>query len=480
MREPERPYSIRVSENASFTLNLRTPECAVRSAGIDDYGRPLQVCGESVTDEREVTIGLDFGTSCIKAVIGDSALGKAFAVPLVRSSGLQQYLLPTRIFQTERRYSVQGGVRTYRDLKLSLLSNPNDRDVQRRFVALLAIVIRLARGWLLAEHEAVYRNTRIVWRLSLGLPTRQGLESPMTHLLQKMGLAAWSVAGREGPVAEALIDRALHDDVVANGADVEVRVVPEIAAQIYGFVVSNSFDKKARNIYLMADVGSGTVDASLFHVKAVAGARWNFSFFTSVVEPHGVINLHRQRVGWWQAALETVEDSEGLTTPLRHSLDMTDHDLIVPDRYEDYYRDVEVRFDANYRGPDNEFYSQVVRQVCGAAFHSALNRQVPESQMSGVPFFLCGGGSRMAYYERLAERLAKNPNFPNLSAKRTQLHPPGDLVAAGLLQADYDRLSVAYGLSRMESGSIVEAEPLGSLPGSSSSWANNYVDKDQC
>ena len=78
-----------------------------------------------------------------------------------------------------------------------------------------------------------------------------------------------------------------------KGSSLDVAVVPEIAAQIYGFVVSNSFDKKAANNYLMVDVGAGTVDSSLFHVKPGRGGKWDFEFYTAAVEPLGVTNLHR-------------------------------------------------------------------------------------------------------------------------------------------------------------------------------------------
>ncbi len=49
--------------------------------------------------------------------------------------------------------------------------------------------------------------------------------------------------------------------------DVEFDVVPELSAQIYGFLESDRFDKKVKNVFMIVDVGAGAVDSSVFHVK---------------------------------------------------------------------------------------------------------------------------------------------------------------------------------------------------------------------
>lgn len=58
---------------------------------------------------------------------------------------------------------------------------------------------------------------------------------------------------------------------------------------------------------------------------------------------------------------------------------------------------------------------------------------------------------------------------------------PGDLLADGLNDADYDRISVAYGLSRLEVGKVIKVIPLPKVAIEPvDSWRDNYVDKDQC
>jgi hypothetical protein len=63
---------------------------------VETAGRATQILVGKPDDEREVVLGLDFGTSCVKVVIGDSALGKAFAVPFCKAEGIAKFLLPSR------------------------------------------------------------------------------------------------------------------------------------------------------------------------------------------------------------------------------------------------------------------------------------------------------------------------------------------------------------------------------------------------
>ena len=63
---------------------------------------------------------------------------------------------------------------------------------------------------------------------------------------------------------------------------------------------------------MMVDVGAGTVDASLFHVKRERG-KWDFEFYTATVEPLGTVNLHRNRLNWWASAIqEQASDRQNL------------------------------------------------------------------------------------------------------------------------------------------------------------------------
>jgi hypothetical protein len=483
VRAPE--VNITISKHAVCAISLRDSRTAPLLSNFETFGRATQIHVGKPEDEREVVLGLDFGTSCVKVVIGDSALGKAFAVPFCKTEGISKFLLPSRVCQTGRVFSLEVGTHTYRDLKLSLLASPEDAILQRRVVAFLALIIRRARGWLLTEHASVYKRTAIAWKLAVGLPTAQHHESALSELFERLSLAAWAVSVATEEVTDTAIQMLLGAGTVVDETDsgVEVTVVPEIAAQIYGFVASNSFDKQAPNIYLMADVGSGTVDSSLFHVKQGRGGRWDFEFYTSVVEPNGVSNLHRYRVNWWTQALTMAGAPSALIDDLTACKLITDQQLSTPERFLDYFDGVEAKFRDSVKTPDEEFFNfRVLTQVQGKTlWRTWKDNLLSRSRLANIPFFMCGGGVRMRYYQELETRLSSMPGYSWLKAECWVMGVPDDLVADNVAEDEYDRLSVAYGLSRLEVGKVVKAlpQPKIEIP-SVNIWRDNYVDKDQC
>jgi predicted protein tyrosine phosphatase len=81
IKQKQDSYEIKVSEGAR-------PMCLIQDDP-DNYayveptkiGTQHQAHAGNWHDEREVVIGLDFGTSSVKVIIGDRVLRKAFAVP---------------------------------------------------------------------------------------------------------------------------------------------------------------------------------------------------------------------------------------------------------------------------------------------------------------------------------------------------------------------------------------------------------------
>ncbi|NJA89807.1 hypothetical protein HCX48_11310 [Rhodocyclus tenuis] len=452
----------------------------------------MQCHGKDFSDEREVVLGLDFGTSAAKVVIGDAALGKAFAVPFADQMGIERYLLPCRLYESDGVYSLHRGDQTHRDLKLALIAEPTDATLQARVVAFLALVIRHARGWLFAQHADIYRTTHLVWKLVVGLPAATHLKDDLSLVFAETSLAAWLVAGgpefvdRQSVDAALLRSRELTRSLErrAEAEDVEVDVVPEIAAQIYGFVNSTSFDKKAENLFLMVDVGAGSVDSSLFHVRPARGGKWDFEFFTSVVEPHGAMNLHRHRIRWWEEALSKPGvRADGLAQALNRLKFPTDRLAPLPNGYSSYFDDVTVTFDDNRKDPDETFFAKkVLTQVRGQTYwRTWKDGFLPQSSLRGIPVFFCGGGTRIPFYQRLRGELQSMPNFSWLKATPRVIDIPQNLEAPGLLRDDFDRLTVAYGLSFLEVGKITKSIPQPKITVNPvSSWRESYVDKDHC
>ena len=109
------------------------------------------------------------------------------------------------------------------------------------------------------------------------------------------------------------------------------------------------------------------------------------------------------------------------------------------------------------------------------------NELLPQQAITKIPFFLCGGGARMNYYLALERELEPQPSFRWLQAEAWTLGVPGDLIADDLPNEDFDRVSVAYGLSRLEVGKVIRAAPMPRLAiAPVDTWRDHYVDKDQC
>lgn len=492
-REPPPDYELGI-------INGGKPSCLIKDER-DDYayiapdksGIRTQAHAGTWDDERKVAIGLDFGTSSVKVIIGDSVLEKAFAVPFNDGADIRRYLLPSRLYETASNFSLDKGRRVYRDLKLSLLADPDDEEAQVRVTALLALVIRHARGWLLSEHRDVYRQTNILWKLAVGLPAAHHLRDEHQSLFQKVSQAAWLAASSNKQelsrdtisVALARAEQLIAGATITRQSEeTEVSVVPEIAAQIYGYVASNRFDKKAKNLFLMVDVGAGTVDSSLFQVKAGRGGKYGFTFYTSQVQPNGVMNLHRHRMQWWEEALVKLgEENRPDTTHFHQSKFSTDRMRSIPESYTGYFSDVSVRFREGIENPDQQFFmKRVIAQVRGQTMWKAWDQKFfKDGDLKGIPMFLCGGGTRMLFYRKIEQEMQHAPNCSWLRTEPRPIETPKSLIAPGLSMQEYDRLSVAFGLSFLDVSEVIKAVAEATIaPDRVVNWRDNYIDKDQC
>lgn len=429
-------------------------------------------------------MGLDFGTSSVKVVLGDRGAGKAYAVAFVEATGVNSYLLPSRVFETDGVFSLSQGLTAHRDLKLRFLTNILDRYWRETLVGFFGLIIRRCRAWLFREHADTFIGRNLLWKLVLGRAVDRAMDDDVGYVMARIAVAAWSVARGQGSIDRKACANAvlLVQDITELGNEsLELSVVPELAAQIHGFVMSRQFDPKAKNIYLIVDVGAGTVDVSLFRVKPTPIGTWDYSLFTSVVEPNGVMNLHRIRLEWWCQQLIKLNDdsSDALIQKLQSIRSPTEQTLPIPERFDGYINGLKAEFSGSAVSPDDDFYMRrLVHQVRG----QGLDRKfVGKVDVAKLPFFLCGGGSRLPLYRNLSQTLYQAPGWEWLQAYRRDLGIPGDLVAPGLPQADYDRLSVAYGLSLVDVGNLAVAPAMPVLNQKTKvDWQSRYLDKDQC
>lgn len=462
-------YTLTMSTASRVALddvNARTPLRIIPIKG-DGRATTLHKAPDGLAD-YELTLGFDFGTSSTKVVIGDPQQDKAFAVPFVEANGIERFLLPGRLFR-DSEYSLVSGKESFRDLKLALLGS-NDDTNREHAVAFMALAIRHARAWLFENYEPLFRDKHIFWNLAVGMPSTDLRGGDGTKgLLEHLALAAWIASTEAAGIDTRSVQRAISCAVTARGEGTlnpyipDVLVHPEVAAQIFGFVSGkDAFDPNGRNLYLLVDIGAGTIDTSLFHVTRASGNRWDFVTFTSTVEFNGAINLHRSRIQWWVEAVSTPAVSrKDLVDSLETAARGTDCSTRIPPRHEDYVFESSIRWARRDEHPDAIFMSSRVRpQILDKTYVGAWKQgHLEQADIFGVPTFLCGGGMRMPFYAELLKILdRREPNAAWVHAKPRQMSVPERLEAKGLATADYDRLSVAYGLSLMRVGSHTRSD----------------------
>lgn len=483
--EPD--FTLKFSEKSVVKFNVSTePESYVYLPPLL-AGHQTQAHQGEWRDEREIVIGLDFGTSSVKVIIGDKTIDKAFAVPFSAHEGIKRYLLPSRLYENgSKDYSLSSGKTIQRDLKLALLAYPNNPAAHIKLITFLALVIKHSRGWLLSQHKGVYQSSKILWKLVLGLPSAHHLKSEHHDLFIKLANAAWSLSVIDSPIINLSNTlKALNEPCILNESDsAEICVVPEIAAQIYGYVSSNSFDPNAPNKYLMVDIGAGTVDSCLFHVKPARGGKCDFRFYTTQVQPNGVMNLFRHHMDWWLNALKfNPEKLPPDLNSLQFKMFCTDRFSAIPESFKDYFSNIEVTFKKGVEDPDQFFFKKrVFAQVRGQTLWRTWNDGfLSQQDLSGIPMYLCGGGARMRFYSQLEYEMPKTEGCTWLNAIARKLVVPKTLIAPSMAHEDYDRLSVAFGLSFLDVRQVIQAIPEPPVPPlPQDSWDINYISKDMC
>jgi len=446
--------------------------------------------------EIDMTIGLDFGTSSVKVVIRDSAR-RAYVIPFFSEAASHPYFLPSRLFESYGLYQLAGGGVSHRDLKLRLLDPIQSDDDFQRAAAFLALVIRRCRGWLFSEKADVYRHARLNWFLNLGLPAESYLNSNFVVRFRALALAAINLANSAGKAVTVDSTRAYckwapkavreedepRDDVNPTVSGDMVEVVPEISAQVYGYVKSLRFDEDAANVYMLVDIGAGTVDASIFHVRKEAGDTIGFVMYASNVEQNGVMNLHRERLNWLRktfavlaapnpAALRALEEIERPTDRLD----------AIPNALGEYFQGVRFNFNTPNEDPDQVFYRDSYRrQVFVNTLLRVRGRKLRDAQLHGLPIFLTGGGSRMEYFNRIVHEINGDQSMSWARLRIDPLEPPRELIAPGLKSSEYDRLSVAFGLSFIRLGKYIRAQDVPDLPTpwTPRRYTAEFISKDQ-
>ena len=405
----------------------------------------------------EIRIGIDFGTAFTKVVLGTPR--GARAVPL--ASGLQMsndYLLPG-VLSIEKsgdcHLGVMVGCNQIDDLKMKIIDSEGNLQLesQVQVVAYLALLFRRIRWWWINQKGApeVFRSQRIAWFINSGLPT-ESMEGAIPSLYRRLILAAWAASVDRGAINVkqiketcelAAIDQSIitYDDEVQKEYldEKALELLPEFLAQTAVYISHDSID--TRRLHVMVDIGAGTIDMTIFNVY-----EWDevirHAIYGKKVIPSGVNYLIKNRISYRGKALS-----------LANQFYMED---ISDQQFADK---IGVRRD-RLEEVDRAFLDQVADQF---AELRNLVRNDPEISQDthllerGIKLFLAGGGARIDAYKKRFRKFARDSRQYRNNFNAIEIGQLPDLgqiedlerqfVAPGLDRRDYDRLSVAYGLS---------------------------------
>ncbi len=422
---------------------------------------------------RDLYIGFDLGTSCTKVVVHDPIEGRFYAVPFSQGKpGIDRFLLRTCIWEADGHVGVEpfGGATKHSNLKMRLMEADNDSgslgEAIEDAALYVAWVLRYAISWFLKQHGSSVRGRQPCWWLVVGLPDTKVVDQSLHRRYKALTYAACRALDSHKPLTRGLIRELLAAD---PGRDTKgsapllgtarVSFYPEIGAQLAGYVSS---PHARMGPLMLVDVGAGTLDVSTLILHAQGGEEI-CSFHFCCVKPLGAFRLHQRRVGRLTPLLQAHQISlppeldpfQPVPGSLRELLPSVPN----PPR----------ALLAEFSGVDEEFVSEC-RHCCHERVHRFIRglreftsrpANDPLARRKSFPYILVGGGSRLQAYRALVgvelesmlngiARWHLDP-YSRLSAgegfKRADLCVPDGLIAPGVSKPDFDRLSVAHGLS---------------------------------
>jgi hypothetical protein len=436
-------------EAASSSVKKQsTPRRGVRANKSASFGVATQFEDiDASSPRKQLVIGLDFGTAFTKVVVGEVRL--KMAIPL-RGSGdkASDYLLPTVYWLSrDGKCSIDSpSGEQHADLKMSLIEGNAAEAALRDAAAYLALVLRRVRGFVFDHKSEIYGGNFIDWRINVGLPTDSYHDEKLTDAYKKILGAAWTASAEPGAISAARVDKILSEEKSVSDTASAAREVlhpeaissfPEFVAQITGYVRS---PLRQPDLHLLVDVGAGTLDVTVFNVHE-DDEEDKFPIFDKAVKPLGTRFLTRHRING-TGFREEKEFAPFAPVPSRK-------------RFLELLKITEAKL-AEIDKPFRDSVSKVV----GDSLRYTKSRRYPLSRRweDGVPIFLCGGGSKSDFYSAIFN--PEDGMLLGFPLRTVKLPRPEHLETLDILSADYDRMSVAYGLSfdPYDIGEIVRKE----------------------
>jgi hypothetical protein len=421
----------------------------------------------------DLRIGLDIGTSCSKVAIGDSHWNRHYGVVFAPGAkGVTKYLIPTRFYERPQAATLHplDGVQPTSNIKLRLVDavtrGSGESDAALDLALYIALVLLHTFAWYQENHADDHRARQPCWWLNIGFPAKRLQNNPklVDSYLMAARAAIRAVDSRQA-VTRELVRRCINSELPPSNApqrlaDERLSFYPEIAAQLAGYVLSPYCSEGP---LLLLDVGAGTLDISTLILHRVEGEEVCAFHFCEVAQL-GAFRLY-ERI---DQALRTVSPAK-----VRAAVSVgEDLEWRIPDCPAGYLLPG-VRTDSSleiaYQKSRATFGSDCL-DTCLANFAAfkryvdepfLLQKRCPPAFREQANFILSGGGSRADFYLDLFPKKLEQ-HIINLTAwevepyrrrslgqglNRIHFVQPAEFVADGIGAEDFDRLSVAHGLS---------------------------------
>jgi hypothetical protein len=255
------------------------------------------------------------------------------------------------------------------------------------------------------------------WNLSV-----QKRDVTLLSVCEELSAADRELKGEQAEEPSGAVNGSLHPDLV--------QAVPEVVAEVVSYARS---PMRRNGMYLMIDVGASTLDVSTFILHEDRGEDL-CPLLAADVQQLGSIKLHFERIQHVAKAVEThLGEVMKSADPDRPLPEMSDYAPKVP----------------NATAVDARFQSECSSVIARVVKYTRLKRNPNATEwQTGLPVFFCGGGASYDVYQRATTDAAQRLAAIKVAGLSPMALPkPQNLEAPGLLNEQYHRLAVAYGLS---------------------------------
>ena len=416
------------------------------------------------TDEcdREIVLGIDFGTGFTKVCFWDVGSNQAeivtFAAYTAEESTLEQALIPTKLAilsddtlltgltMSEWENSTHVIKRSVDFIKMRLadIDMPaadswrleqvielNEPDTVESICAYyLSQVITRAQAWIEENRPDLFENQTVHWSVNIGVPAAY-CDSPALVRFHRVLSIAWVLSYSPLESVKLTLPKLqqlsthIRDwmDTNVNLDSLDCITTPEISAAAWSFLSSQAAQD---GFYTLFDIGDGTLDGAAFRFWRDEGTR-RLDIYETEVKPLGVSALVKQAADELDKSFESVRQS--LSSP---------NDL---------------NFQQQIQGSKSR--KRVQKLVASVVFdgnkkHHISRRALAKDEIgTKLRVLVGGGGSNIPFFQNTIESTYGDFNHKNIGIPPYQLKEipaPENLAINGLEPQEFGRFTVAYGL----------------------------------